>query len=34
MALNVGVLDTPLKLVTIKCFKRNNRKIMSKSAKI
>ena len=28
-----GVLDTPLKLVTIKIFKRSNRKIMSKAAK-
>ena len=29
-----GVLDTPLKLVTIKSFKRDNRKIMSKATKI
>ena len=29
-----GVLDTPLNLVTIKNFKRSNRKIMSKERKI
>ena len=29
-----GVLDTPLKLVTMKSFKRNNRKIMPKETKI
>ena len=29
-----GVLDTPLKPVTIKSFKRNSRKIMSKATKI
>ena len=29
-----GVLDTPLKLVAIKSFKRNNRKIMSKATNL